>query len=252
LINFQEDPDLGSCKIYIDSPRSEQNSWKRLFIAAVGFATRAQAAGHTTCTSDGNCRKGSECRQGHCRNPFESGCLYTLLPEWKKNRVCNSQDPPEAIEEGICRVPDPDYTEIRMLSHNWESVILESWILQKLLSEFLDVPTSMETGSAESKINIYDSRDSFDYGGNNDWDSMVKAADLGDCRLASKDPETYESCAHVVTENWNANSAWILAEEEISEAPQTLGVLGQEGWFLPKFTAQQDPSLLSYLGLQGE
>ena len=34
--------------------------------------------------------------------------------------------------------------------------------------------------------------------------------------------------------------------------PQTLGVLGQETWFITKFTVEQDPSLALYLGLQGE
>lgn len=32
----------------------------------------------------------------------------------------------------------------------------------------------------------------------------------------------------------------------------TLGVLGEEAWFVTKFTAQEDPSLTSYLGLQGD
>jgi 7 transmembrane sweet-taste receptor of 3 GCPR len=34
--------------------------------------------------------------------------------------------------------------------------------------------------------------------------------------------------------------------------PQALGVLGQETWFITKFTVQQDPSLAIFLGLQGE
>jgi hypothetical protein len=36
------------------------------------------------------------------------------------------------------------------------------------------------------------------------------------------------------------------------ESPQTLGVLGQETWFVTKFTVMEDPSLAIYLGLQGE
>lgn len=46
--------------------------------------------------------------------------------------------------------------------------------------------------------------------------------------------------------------AWKAAEAEIVEPPQGLGVLGQEGWFIPKFTAERDASLLSYIGMQGE
>lgn len=35
------------------------------------------------------------------------------------------------------------------------------------------------------------------------------------------------------------------------EPPQPMGTMGEEQWFLAKFTAQRDPSLLSYVGLQG-
>jgi hypothetical protein len=36
------------------------------------------------------------------------------------------------------------------------------------------------------------------------------------------------------------------------EPPSFIGVVGQEGWFVPLFTAQRDPSLLSYFGMVGE
>ena len=36
------------------------------------------------------------------------------------------------------------------------------------------------------------------------------------------------------------------------DPPQALGVLGQESWFVTKFTALEDPTLTTYLGMQGE
>jgi hypothetical protein len=210
-----------------------------------------------TCRSTSECeqavRRGSTCREdGFCSNPFESGCLSTLLPDKysTKIRVCNSEDPPEAAGAGICRIPDFDYTEIRIFSANWESVILEDWVLQVLLSELLDVPTSIEPGLPGARINLYDSQRNIVYGDSGDRSSIHFASVYGDCRLASKKP--YESCAHVVTEVWDSKDAWDMAKEGIAEPPQGLGILGQEGWFTPKFTGQRDPSVLNYLGLQGE
>jgi len=197
--------------------------------------------------------RGSVCRNdGFCSNRFESGCLSALRPEENSTRVrvCNSEDPPEAATEGICRIPDFDYGEIRLFCHTWESVILEDWIMQVILSELLDVPTSIEPGVPGARINLYDSQRSMEYGGNADWGAVARGADYGDCRLASKEP--YESCAHVLTEVWDSHNAWEMTAEGIAEPPQGLGVLGQEGWFTPKFTGQRDPSILNYLGLQGE
>jgi hypothetical protein len=36
------------------------------------------------------------------------------------------------------------------------------------------------------------------------------------------------------------------------EAPPILGALGQESWFVTKFTAAQDPTIVSYMGLQSQ
>ena len=46
--------------------------------------------------------------------------------------------------------------------------------------------------------------------------------------------------------------AWALAAEGSAETPAGLGPLGQEAWFVPKFTGERDPTVLSYMGLQGE
>ena len=126
--------------------------------------------------------KGSECRNGVCSNPFEKGCLHTLLNtqqdllldddkggntfvmsrETRERlsslirrlkshvRVCNSDDPPDAAQQGICidhnrgaiegtstvtsdnsfTVNNKElyakYQEIRILSQNWESAYFVS------------------------------------------------------------------------------------------------------------------------------
>jgi hypothetical protein len=71
---------------------------------------------------------GSECHDGVCSssNLFEQGCLAKMLPGWKKLRVCNSEDPPEAAELGICRTPGINYGEIRIASQNWEAAMFEA------------------------------------------------------------------------------------------------------------------------------
>lgn len=43
-----------------------------------------------------------------------------------------------------------------------------------------------------------------------------------------------------------------FVQEFLLEPPSGLGVLGQESWFITKFTLEDDPSLVSYHGLKGE
>lgn len=210
------------------------------------------------CTNNSVCEPyfgtGSQCVGGLCTNPFEQGCLYRKLPWWTKVRVCNSDDPPNAAELGLCRTPQFDYLEIRMHSQNWESVFFEAWILQIVLSEMLDVPTSIETGIPTAKINFYNASSPFQYGISDDWGALARADQLLDCRLASRDPNNYQSCAHVISEVWDARDEWVrnMVAEGILEPTTGLGALGQESWFMPKFTAESDPSLVSFVGLAGE
>jgi hypothetical protein len=196
-----------------------------------------------------------------------------LDPEWetskknkKKRRICNSEDSDETIASGVCHVPtDLQYMEMRLFAHNWESVHMETWLLQIILSEFLDVPTSMETGYPGSQMNFYHPFRVKDGGNHLDSTSLAIAAEFGDClslpehnrapdaaTYNTTGDDTYQPCAHMVTEIWSTQTAWDMAKiEGIIEAPQGLGVLGEEGWFVPKYTAQKDPSILSYLGIQG-
>ena len=103
-------------------------------------------------------RKGSECVDGYCTNPFaKGGCLRNYLSETEFGdnnnglnqskkiwmRVCNSDDPPDAEAEGLCRHSAFDYTEVRIAGQNWDSNFISAWILQIILSELLEVPASV-------------------------------------------------------------------------------------------------------------
>lgn len=134
-------------------------------------------------------------------NPLERGCLH-YHNKTRKIRVCNTDDPPSAADEGACRIPDFDYMEIRLLSNNWESAVFESWILQIILSELLEVPTTTETSDADAKINFYDPSARYEFGGPTNLDAVRRAKQLGDCQLADRGEMNYEPCAHVITELW--------------------------------------------------
>jgi hypothetical protein len=136
-------------------------------------------------------------------NPYTSGCLYAkeLVSHI---RVCNSEDPLEASTSGICRSPEVDYMEIRIFSDNWESITFEAWIIQIILSELLDVPTTVEAGSYEGSLNFYHPDAPMEYGVPlSDNDALKFAYGIGDCRLAMKDSaDSYEACAHFDPERW--------------------------------------------------
>lgn len=210
------------------------------------------------CKTDKDCKADVE-GQSTCHlpaglcgsNPYEQGCLFRHGVSDKK-RVCNSEDLPNAVEKGLCRKADIEYPEVRLFANDWESAIFETWILQIILSELLDVPTTTETGVYGSKIDFYNPHNAFDFGNSNYTDSMANSALLKDCRKAMRSASNYEPCAHVITEIWQADGLSALRQSGIAEPAQPLGVLGQEGWFIPKFTGQRDPTLLSYMGLQGE
>ena len=211
------------------------------------------------CTSSGDCETavgpGYECRMGRCsNNPYDQGCLSEKLPGWTKRRMCNSEDPPDAAQRGICRTSPFQQMEIRISSQNWESAFFESWILQILLSEMLDVPTTIETGQPDDHLNLYDPTSPFDYGAANDWAALKRGNELVNCDLANRSPENYQTCAQVIPEVWLSRVAELsqLLNEGAIEPPLDLGALGLQNWFVPKFTGMRDKTLLSYMGLVGE
>lgn len=190
---------------------------------------------------------------GFGNNPYQEGCL-SAKNLTRKLRVCNSEDDPN---EKNCRRPQMDYAEIRLIPQDWESVMFSTWIIQILLSEILDVPTTVETGDSKSQLNFYHPDSPWDYPSlTNFMDALENTETVdGDCSKASDNhPDGYLSCGHFVAEVWGGRKRDIqeMVQRDIIEPPVTVGQLAQEGWFIPRHTALKNPDLLSYLGYQGE
>jgi hypothetical protein len=140
----------------------------------------------------------------------------------EKMRICNSEDDPNAAAQGLCRLADIKYPEVRLYSPNWESAIMETWILQIILSELLDVPTSTETGLHDAQVNFYNHWEALDLGAQMIATSLETAALLGgDCELANSGETNYQPCAHVVTEIWESRELWDVNFDPYELPPQT-------------------------------
>ena len=224
-----------------------------------------KAEGPVACTQDTTddiCTtlqgQGSICGDdGFCTNAFAQGCLYERLEGWNKKRVCNSDDSAEEWGK-ICQPPQFDsYMEVRITSGNWESSYFNAWLFQIVLSEMLGVPTTLEPADANTRISFFDKTGSVEYGKVRNVEAFDTSDRLTDCRLANRfttNHSEYEPCSNLIPEYWSAAGPWTTAsiENGSMEPPEASGVLALEGLFIPKFTAERDPSLLSYIGLQGE
>ena len=120
-------------------------------------------------------RKGSNHQDGFCTNLFERGCLRAMLGNialsqkhsrqsaddysvdelvmkaWRCGllsapRTCNSEDAPQAAKQGLCSKNVNDYAEVQLLSQNWKSAFVLSWMMQIIYSELLEVPSTIKTG----------------------------------------------------------------------------------------------------------
>ena len=119
----------------------------------------------------------------------------------------------------------------------------------------------METGVYNKNVNFYDPTMRMDYGVSYDMDGLELAANIHDCRNLIQDPtlssenlDVYKGCGHAILELWSGQDDVIaeMLEKEALEPPSFLGVIGQEGWLIPKYTADADSTLLSYFGMAGE
>ncbi|CAB9505284.1 Receptor-type guanylate cyclase gcy [Seminavis robusta] len=236
-------------------------------------------------------RTGSSCLDGFCSNPFHSGgCLqhFQHLAKDRANdqayvRVCGSEDPPEAFLKGHCEKPTFSYPEVRLSVANWESSFMAAWILQILLSEVLQVPVSIEVGQANLNADFYNQQNKWDWPtsstttststtsstnssdsvGANNFQALKTAHQLGGvCTNMDTTIDTIESannrnrgCANVIPEVWKNDEVPLLRklqDQGIILRPTSLGVSGQEDIVIPDRTAQYDPSLTSFHGLQGK
>mmetsp|Transcript_14818 Transcript_14818/g.26505 ORF Transcript_14818/g.26505 Transcript_14818/m.26505 type:complete len:390 (+) Transcript_14818:151-1320(+) len=245
-----------------------------------------------TCNSTHNpcedlLREGSECVNGFCTNPFEGGCLKSFLKDQsyaekyptyaekdssekyasddirrrilspERKRVCNSED---QASSPFCEPNDPDgFTEIRIISQNWESAIATTWIWQIILSEILNVPTTTETGLADKNNNFYNRENRMDYGYANTFNFFQNTFDAkgGDCTIYKENNDKlaredgYIPCAHVMPEVWSENEELRDAKiRDIVEQPALTGLIGGQGWYIMKFSIERDPSLSIYTGYQ--
>lgn len=228
------------------------------YLSALLVASRcSDSFAEVACETDDICieklRLGSQCVGGYCTNPFVSGCLRQHLGEEKypNVRVCNSDDPSHFEEEGLCS-NEPlhylDYMEIRIAPADWDSAIFLAWLHQIILTEVMNVPVSIESGEGRvpgASLSFYDMNNN--YGDkfpvtSYSVEGLQKANQIGgDCR------ETDEPCAHVLPEVWPGT-------DPIERSADVLftGQMGIEGFWMPSYTIEKDPSLGTYYGLSGE
>eukprot|EP00581_Thalassiosira_minuscula_P019956 CAMPEP_0183713740 /NCGR_PEP_ID=MMETSP0737-20130205/8494_1 /TAXON_ID=385413 /ORGANISM="Thalassiosira miniscula, Strain CCMP1093" /LENGTH=971 /DNA_ID=CAMNT_0025942567 /DNA_START=126 /DNA_END=3041 /DNA_ORIENTATION=+ len=225
--------------------------------------------------------KGSHCRDGFCTNPFQAGCLRSMFEseEYEKKygviddvdasfralrrrllstpRVCNSEDGPEAVKQGLCVESEGDYPEVRIYSQNWESAFVMSWIMQLIYSELLGVPSSIESGEANKTVDFYDEFNRMDYGTANDPAVIQNAhnAEGGDCATYKKmenSGQGFFPCAHMTMEIWNPSLWQDVVNSGAAEAIELLGMFGTWGWRITNFSLKKDPSLANHYGLSGK
>lgn len=128
-------------------------------------------------------------------------------------------------------------------------------LADSVLSEVLDIPTTIETGDPTKNVNFYHPDGRFDYGEAYYMQGLDRAAKVGDCRLVQQEEgQPYKGCGHAMLEIWHGY------DEEIDKlvkkgavTPKTfIGIVGEEGWYLPKYTADKDASLIGYFGMTGQ
>jgi hypothetical protein len=113
-----EAADLSTPKKSHSTKLFSQKPWicRFVFLCSVLRASEASVACKTNRQCEVAYRNGSECIDKVRTNPFQKGgCLKNVLPQWKKLRVCHSEDPPDAVTKGYCRPASDglDYMEIR-------------------------------------------------------------------------------------------------------------------------------------------
>lgn len=217
--------------------------------------------GRIECAKDADCvrnlRVGSVCDLDTltCTNPFASGCLRNMLGadvtsrySLTEKRICNTDDEDGSME---CILQDErlNYLEIRIAPGDWESAIFLGWLMQILLSEFLGVPSTIETSGGGS-LSFYDRYNNMNYPATAYNFEALKQANRfnGNCTLSDI------PCAHVIPEIWGGQFDVLSSSEKsgLIESTEGVGYNGQSGWFIPKFLAEENPVLVSYFGFVGE
>ena len=170
---------------------------------------------------------------------------------------------------------------MRLWAQNWDSPFVAAWIMQIIYSELLGVPSSMETGLPDKKINFYSETNRMDYGKRlcvsnlnsesfafntpvliwspipglaNEYEMFQAAYDApnGDCAVYAED-DGYIPCAHAVMEAWFPNGNYFEKQKAgVAEPFEFSGAVGVQTWMITKFTLEREPSLGTFFGMQGE
>lgn len=194
----------------------------------------------------------SFCENGYCTNPYQRGCLREVIGKEYELRVCNSDDPLDAHENGDCREPDSDfnYPEVRVTASNWETQIFVSWIMQIMLEEIMSVPATIDSIGVEGSMSFYEKYNNFGFSNMTwNWDALYEARDVVDCRLSTKG-----TCSHVIPELWVGQTLAMkkAQSDQVIAQASSLDALGEVHWFMPKFTLDEYPEFYSYHGMKGD
>lgn len=228
-----------------------------LFCCLLQEFSRTNAA--ISCKSNEECqqklqRPESFCKKdGFCSNPFVKGCLATLMKNHSDSngsegdiptRICNTDD---VTDEHCLRYADFDYPEIRIHNGNWESSIFYAWVLQIVLMEILKVPATVGLTTNTTAISSFYSLDNtLEYSAEAyPFDALENAVD---CHLQDG------PCTQVLPEVWNGQAHELkkASQKGFIEPVEGNGAVGKGSWYIPQFAAQEDSSLVSVYGLQGE
>ena len=186
--------------------------------AAASLAVDGQASMHP-CETNKDCesimKMGglSVCEDGGCTNPFEIGCLSSIAKDRDdyeqygdiiKTRVCNSDDRTDASCRNISE--SFAYDEVRIAASDWESTVVNSWIYQIILSEILNVPTTIEFGfdSEDGAGSFYDRKDRFLIGKEAyPFEYLKESTRLIEKENLVCDSRAEKPCAHMIAELWD-------------------------------------------------
>ena len=219
-----------------------------------------------------------ETTNGTDAETLQNQILNSLPPQVLNGRVCNSDDD-DSLEETDCLENEFGYFEIRVHNSNWESSIFVAWIMQIILMEVLKVPATVGLNSnVTSKTSFYSLSNSIEYSEMTyPYDGLKTSIAMASADPASPDPTidtdssrrfqntidtdrvknceaTHEECVHVLPEVWAGQESVLnkLLADRIIEPVDGCGQVGKVGWFIPGAVGREDPSLMSYYGLQGE
>ena len=198
-------------------------------------------------------------------------------------RVCNSEDGTSSSStdsdndsEVLCRppsLPEASQPEIRILAANDPSALLQAWILQILTNELLGLPATIESGDASLNLNFYHPMDASEipyvdpqiftmalrqFMTKLQHDSSSSSGVM-DCQkqtttsMVSTPFASSEMCFHIMPQVWETDLKQILQQATADNLLDisSLGMLANQGWFLPKRTGLTAAFSLSYLGMSG-